>query len=150
VSFRQGLAARGWDRIESAVCLAISPWTLRAWEQRRDAAVALVVARGRPVVRSGRAARTAVLELLESVGPGVGRAVLAGQFPDLPPAALADLLRRYRWVWARRHAQWLHVLHWQQPGTVWAIDYARPPLPLEDGYTDLLAVRDLASGMQLL
>ena len=46
--------------------------------------------------------------------------------------------------------QLLHVLHWQQPGSVWAIDYARPPLPLEEGFTDLLAVRDLASGLQLL
>src|SRR5262249_54470804 len=56
----------------------------------------------------------------------------------------------YRCVWARRHGRLLHVLHWQQPGTVWAVDYARPPLPLEEGYADLLAVRDLASGMQLL
>src|SRR5262249_52784409 len=42
------------------------------------------------------------------------------------------------------------VLHWQQPGSVWAADYARPPLPLEEGYTALRAVRDLASGLQLL
>jgi hypothetical protein len=33
---------------------------------------------------------------------------------------------------------------------VWPIDYARPPLPLDEGYADLPAVRDLASGMQLL
>src|SRR5262249_13494872 len=71
-------------------------------------------------------------------------------FPDLPRAELADLLRRYRRVWVRRHAQALHVLHWPRPGTVWAIDYAEPPQPLEEGYTDLLAVRDLASGLQLL
>jgi hypothetical protein len=37
-----------------------------------------------------------------------------------------------------------------QPGTVWAIDSACPPLPLEAGYTDLPAVSDLASGMPLL
>jgi hypothetical protein len=30
------------------------------------------------------------------------------------------------------------------------MDYAEPPLPLEEGFTDLLAVRDLASGVQLL
>src|SRR5262249_5054844 len=44
----------------------------------------------------------------------------------------------------------LHVLHWQQPGRVWAIDFAEPPLPLEGGFADLVAVRDLASGQQLL
>jgi transposase InsO family protein len=53
-------------------------------------------------------------------------------------------------VWRRRHGQVLHALHWQRPGAVWAADYAEPPLPLEEGFTDLLAVRDLASGQQLL
>jgi hypothetical protein len=77
-------------------------------------------------------------------------AVLQGQFPEMRRAELADLLQRYRRVWQRRHGQVLHVLHWQRPGAVWAADYAEPPLPLEEGYTDLLAVRDLASGQQLL
>src|SRR5262245_26763715 len=69
---------------------------------------------------------------------------------DRSAVLLADLLSRYRRVWVRRHARLFHVLHWQQAGTVWAVDYARPPLPLEGRYTDLLAVRDLAGGMQLL
>lgn len=148
VAFCQWLAGYGLSRVESAAWLGIAARTLRDWEQRLGTAA--VPARGRPVLRSELAARGAVLELLQSAGPGVGLAVLAGQFPDVPRAELADLLRRYRCVWVRRHGQLLHVLHWQQPGTVWAIDYARPPLPLEEGYTDLLAVRDLASGMQLL
>jgi transposase InsO family protein len=150
VAFRQWVAAYGLNRIDSAACLGIAARTLRDWEHRLREATATVPPRGRPVLRSERAARSAVLEFLQSVGPGVGRAVLVGQFPELPPAELADLLGRYRGVWRRRHPQSLHVLHWQQPGTVWAIDYARPPLPLEEGYTDLLAVRDLASGLQLL
>jgi transposase InsO family protein len=150
VAFRQLVAQYGLTRIESAAWLGIAARTLRDWEQRVRAATTVMPARGRPVLRSELTARSAVLELLASVGPGVGLAVLAGQFPDLPQAELADLLRRYRRVWLRHHAQGLHVLHWQQPGTVWAIDFARPPLPLEEGYSDLLAVRDLASGMQLL
>jgi transposase InsO family protein len=149
-AFRQWVAARGLNRVEAAACLGIAAPTLRAWEQRLRAAAPAAPPRGRPAPRSGRAARAAVLELLEGVGPGVGLAVLAGQFPDLPKAELGDLLKRYRRAWARRHPLLLHVLHWQQPGSVWAADYARPPLPLEEGYTDLLAVRDLASGLQLL
>jgi transposase InsO family protein len=149
VAFRHWVAARGLTRIDCAACLGIAVRTLRAWEQRLGAASPVLLARGRPVVRSERAARTVVLEFLGSVGPGVGLAVLAGQFPDLAKAELADLLKRYRRVWARRQAP-LHVLHWPRPGTVWAIDYAEPPQPLEESYTDLLAVRDLASGMQLL
>jgi transposase InsO family protein len=149
VAFRQWVAAYGLNRIDSAACLGIAARTLRDWEQRLRATTA-APPRGRPVLRSERAARSAVLEFLEGVGPGVGRAVLIGQFPDLSRAELVDLLGRYRGVWRRRHPQLLHVLHWQRPGTVWAIDYARPPLPLEEGHTDLLAVRDLASGLQLL
>jgi transposase InsO family protein len=150
VAFRQWVAEQGLTRLESAAWLGISARTLRDWEQRWRSGATMVPALGRPVLRSGLAARQAVLELLAGVGPGAGLAVLAGQFPEMPRAELADLLRRYRHAWVRRHSQWLHVLHWQHPGTVWAIDYARPPLPLEEGYTDLLAVRDLASGMQLL
>jgi transposase InsO family protein len=149
-AFRQWVTVHGLNRVEAAACLGIAARTLRAWEERLRAPAPAVPARGRPVLRSARPARAAVLELLEVVGPGAGLAVLTGQFPDLPKAELGDLLKRYRRAWVRRHPQPLHVLHWQQPGSVWAIDYARPPLPLEEGYTDLLAVRDLAGGMQLL
>ena len=150
VAFRQWLAARGWNRIASAACLGVAVRTLREWEEASATASVAGALRGRPVVRSARLQRTAVLELLESMGPGVGLAVLRGQFPEMPRAELADLLSRYRRVWQQRHQQALHVLHWQTPGTVWAMDYAEPPLPLEEGFTDVLAVRDLASSMQLL
>jgi hypothetical protein len=149
-AFRQWVAAQGLNRIESAAWLGLSVRTLRDWEGASATASLALALRGRPVVRSERAPRTAVLELLESRGPGVGLAVLRGRFPEMPRAELADLLRRYRRVWQRRHQQPLHVLHWQRVGAVWAMDYAEPPLPLEEGFTDLLAVRDLASGQQLL
>jgi transposase InsO family protein len=41
-------------------------------------------------------------------------------------------------------------LRWPEPGRVWAIDYADPPLPIDGAYDAVLAVRDLASGRQLL
>ena len=44
----------------------------------------------------------------------------------------------------------LHVLHWQTPGRVWAMDFAQAPRPIDGLYPYLLAVRDLASGQQLL
>jgi hypothetical protein len=150
VAFRQWTAAQGLNRIESAARLGIAPRTVRFWEEGGRSADRAVAVRARPVQRSARPQRTAVLALLESVGPGVGLAVLQGHFPDLSRAELQDLLRRYRRVWVARHHQVLHVLHWQRPGSVWAIDFAEPPQPLEEGFTDLLAVRDLASGMQLL
>ena len=105
---------------------------------------------GRPAARSERTRRTEVLALLTEVGPGIGLPALQAHFGDLARAELRDLLHRYRRVWVRRYRQTLHVLHWQRPGTVWAMDFAVPPVPVEAGAAALLAVRDLASGQQLL
>jgi hypothetical protein len=139
----------GLTRQEATARLGLAARTVRAW-----AAGPLpdgpAIPRGRAVLRSPREQRAQVLELLDSVGPGLGLPSLQGHFAAMPRAELRDLLRRYRRVWVHRHHQALHVLHWHQPGRVWAIDFAEPPLPLEEGWADLLAVRDLASGQQLL
>jgi transposase InsO family protein len=65
-------------------------------------------------------------------------------------AELTDLLGRYRWVWRRRHRVALRVLNWPFAGRVWAIDFTGPRPAIEGRYPYLLAVRDLASGRQLL
>jgi transposase InsO family protein len=44
----------------------------------------------------------------------------------------------------------LHVLHWLRAGTVWAMDFAQAPRLIDGRYQYALAVRDLASGQQLL
>jgi transposase InsO family protein len=44
----------------------------------------------------------------------------------------------------------LHTLHWRRAGTVWAVDFAEPRHPVDGCFQHLLAVRDLASGYQLL
>jgi transposase InsO family protein len=94
--------------------------------------------------------RNEVIRFLDAFGPGVGVPCLRASFPALPRVVLADLLQRYRRVWRRRHREPLRVLHWTMPGRVWAMDFTGP-LPALDGlYPYLLAVRDLASGQQLL
>jgi transposase InsO family protein len=65
-------------------------------------------------------------------------------------AELEDLLRRWRRVWRLRHQGVVHVLEWTTPGAVWAMDFAQAPAPIDGAYPYLLAVRDLASGRQLL
>jgi transposase InsO family protein len=106
--------------------------------------------RGRPVVHSPREDRNAFLHVLDEYGPGVGLPTLKECFPDMLRAEQADLLRRYRRVWRERHRIPLRVLHWSEPGRVWAIDFAEAPVPIDDRFPYLLAVRDLASGMSLL
>jgi hypothetical protein len=65
-------------------------------------------------------------------------------------AELTDLLVRYRRVWRERNRVPLRVLSWSVVGSVWAIDFTGPRPAIEGRCPYLLAVRDLASGSQLL
>jgi transposase InsO family protein len=150
VAVSAGMVAQGQTWAQSAACLHLSERTLRDW--RHDGICPCWAARplGRPILVASRAQRNAVFELLEELGPGIGLATLRAAFPGMARAALDDFLRRYRRVWRKLHQQSLFVLHWPVVGRVWAIDF-HGPRPAVDGlYPDLLAVRDLASGQQLL
>lgn len=123
----------------------ISDRTLRRW-RRRDVPVML----GRPVHRSPPAERNAVIHFLDEYGPHVGVPTLRTCIPAMTRAELTDLLRRYRRVWRRRNRVPLRVLNWSAVGSVWAVDFTGPRPPIDGRYPYLLAVRDLASGRQLL
>jgi len=112
---------------------------------------------GRPPVAAPAERRTALLDWLHSVGPGIGVPRLCREFPGLARAELADVLHGYRDELRQEQRRSVRVLHWQVPGRVWAIDFAEPSLlkatcslpPIDETYPYLLAVRDLASGYQL-
>ena len=104
----------------------------------------------RPVIRASRADRSTVLDVLNYFGPATGLPTLRACFPQLLRAELHDLLRRFRRVWQRRHYEAMRILHWQVPGAVWAIDFSETTAPIDGEFPYLLAVRDLASGYQLL
>jgi hypothetical protein len=63
---------------------------------------------------------------------------------------LDALRRRRRRRDGRRNAAVLNVLRWTRPGTVWACDFCTPPNVIEGVYDRVFAVRDLASGFQLM
>jgi transposase InsO family protein len=91
-----------------------------------------------------------VIHLLDEHGPHVGVPTLRLCFPAMSRAELTDLVNRYRRVWRRRNRVPLRVLSWSVVGSVWAIDFTGPRPMIEGRYPYLLAVRDLASGRQLL
>lgn len=64
-------------------------------------------------------------------------------------AELRELLQRFRQAFRQTYRRSTEVLTWHHPGRVWAIDHAQPPNPVDDRDQAVLAVRDLASGMQL-
>lgn len=140
----------GWTLPQTAATLALSARTLRQWRYELQRDSLQVHALGRPVLRSSRHERNDVIALLHELGPATGVPTLQACFPTMPRAELADLVRRYRRVWRRQHRQLLHVLRWTTPGAVWAMDFAEAPAPIDGTHPYLLAVRDLASGQQLL
>ncbi|HJZ54574.1 MAG TPA: transposase family protein [Gemmataceae bacterium] len=100
--------------------------------------------------RSSPDARNAVIHFLDVHGPHVGVPLLRTCFPAMIRAELTDLLVRYRRMWRERNRVPLRVLSWSAVGSVWAIDFTGPRPAIEGRYPYLLAVRDLASGSQLL
>ena len=149
VELGRQLVDQGFHWNEAAEMLDLPPRTLRDWrnDQQQPSPLTLL---GRPVLRSSREQRNEVIHLIDEVGPAIGVPTLRTCFPQMLRAELEDLLTRYRRVWRHRHHQALRVLHWHQPGRVWAIDYTGPLTPIEGRFPYLLAVRDLASGQQLL
>lgn len=148
--FATQLVEHGFSHDEAAQRLGVCERTLRQWEQDVRADLEAAAPRGRPAADSGPAQQQVVLGWLNEVGPGVGVPTLRAQFPGMARAELTDLVQCYRDLWRAHHARLLHVLHWQRPGTVWAMDFAETPSWIDDQYPYLLAVRDLASGRQLL
>ena len=141
------LLALGWSWAWIAERVGVAGRTLRHWWSAR---LGLACPLGRPRVRSGRADRNAVIDLLDERGPAAGVPLLRDCFPAMSRAELTELKGDYRRLWRERNREPLRVLHWPVAGRVWAIDYTGPLPPVDGLCPYLLAVRDLASGLQLL
>jgi transposase InsO family protein len=135
---------------EAAGDLDLSPRTLEEWRGRARKGTLEAEPRGRPLKDSGRMVRNEVISFIEEVGPGVGVGRLQGVFPELPRCEIASVLWRYRAMYVRKNFLLIHELEWTMPGAVWAMDHAEPPAPIEGRYRAIFAVRDLASGDQIL
>ena len=99
---------------------------LRAGDLRENAPPAPL---GRPPADSGPDQQQAAYDWLNQIGPGIGVPALRQQFPAMARAERTELLRCYRELWQAEHSQTRHVLRWQRPGTVWAMDFAEAPAP---------------------
>jgi len=141
---------QGYTVSEAAGFLQLSPRTLRQWHaaDRRDHRHVHLV--GRPLQHAPVHDRNLVIHLLDELGPATGLPTLRGCFPTMARAELADILKRYRRVWQQLNLQAMHRLRWLIPGRVWAIDFTQAPFLIDGLHPYLLAVRDLASGQQLL
>jgi transposase InsO family protein len=157
VDFYFWLKEQGGTCAEAACLLDISARTLRHWDQHQRGAAAEVAALGRPAKRATVRERQAVLNFIHATDQQVSVPALQAAFPALGRNELAELTTRRLQALHDRYHDTVHVLHWQQPGRVLAIDFAEPSLrgasgslpPIAGLFPYLLAVRDLASGCQL-
>jgi transposase InsO family protein len=150
VDFAMALAGLGHERGEAARRLGLAERTLRQWEYDLDHRPESAPSLGRPLADSGTEQQQAVVSLLNQCGPGISVATLRHHFPIVARNELTELLRCYRQAWRTQHRRAPHILRWLRPGTVWAMDFAEAPRPIDGRFDYLLAVRDLASGRQLL
>ena len=67
----------------------------------------------------------------------------------MPRGELIDLQADYRGEYHTQHRQSVEQLTWTTPGRVWAMDHHESPHSIDGIYPAVLAVRDLASGLQL-
>jgi transposase InsO family protein len=149
VDLANRLVEQGCTRADAAELLGMKRRTLDYWSQHcRDESPALPI--GRPLTTLNAPQQQAVLSVLERDGPGVGVPTLRRCFDGLARAALDAFVKDYRRAWRAQNQRLLHVLEWRRPGTVWAMDFAQAPCLIDSQYPYLLAVRDLASGRQLL
>jgi transposase InsO family protein len=157
VGFYQWLKGLGGSAADAARLLEVPERTLRSWTYDARLTNLEVAPLGRPPTRSEADDRQTVLEFLKNQNHYVGVPTLRANFPTLGRNELADILQRRHRVQHERYPEIQHVLHWQQPGRVWAMDFAEPSLlgaawslpPVDGLYPYILAVRDLASGYQL-
>lgn len=149
VDFVARLHDEGASRRQAASCLDLSPHTLRSWQPLKREANCTAVPRGRPCRNAPPERRRQVTELLRELGPHAGLPQLRRVFPDVARSELAELQAAERL--RRRERRRIHArrLRWHHTGSVWAVDYAEPPTPIDGVYQALASVRDLASGKQL-
>lgn len=133
----------------AAHCLNISPRTLMHWKRRQARGELTVQLRGRPCREATHEERVVVQTLLEDAGPGLGVPTLRHYYPEAPRCVWTDLVREYRRAFQATHRDAAETLHWHRAGTVWAMDHSKPSRPIDGWYSQIFAVRDLASGMQL-
>ena len=133
----------------AALCLRVSARTLADWKCRKARGELVPRLRGRPCREVTCTERVTVETLLDETGPRLGLPTLRSCCSDVPPSILAYLLEGYRRQFQAEHRLVVETLRWLRPGAVWAIDHSQPPRSIDGCYDQILAIRDLASGMQL-
>lgn len=141
----------GLSHAQSAEVLGLAAGTMAFWEYRWREDDLIACPLGRPCSRGDPQLRNEAIGLMREVGRKISAAAVQAAFPTLARREVQSLHARFRWHCRQESQRLLHVLHWHQPGAVWAMDHADPTYlgPIDGRWPSMFAVRDLASGCQL-
>ena len=149
VALWRSAAAQGGTCAQVSRRLRIAPRTLRRWKSNAAASRSSIREPGRPRFPLDRELLHEIRRAIKQLGVHTGVETFKALFRRVPRRVLAAVKEHYAYVLARWRRRRLARLEWTQPGRVWAIDHAQPPLTMDHKYDYILAVRDLASGIQL-
>ncbi len=150
IAFVRWTAQHGLTQSEAAGRVGLCPPTVRAWERGWRKNRLAIKPRGRKLKVTERWMKECILAVYYLAGPGIGLPTLRSLFPGAPKRDLEDMLQRFRAADLHKGGYMLHALRWWKAGSIWAVDHLEPPKPVDNIYPYVLAVRDLASGYQLL
>lgn len=139
---------RGVNYEDAASLLGISKYTLRDWN-RMCCNDCMPDYLGRPVECASLERIKELSDALEEYGLSAGVQRFKSLFPDIARSEIAYLLNRRRSECSKQEIK-VRVTLWKEPGMVWAMDFTKPPLPIDGIYKQLLVVRDLSSGNVLI
>lgn len=150
ICFARLAQQHGVSSVQSAKRLMLNPPTVAGWKKGWQQDKLALRPRGRKLRLTDQLTRECILAVYYLAGPGIGFPTLRSLFPGAPVRDMEHLLRRLRAMNLHNKGYYVHALRWHQAGTVWALDHIEPPQPVDGIYPYVLAVRDLASGYQLM
>ena len=150
LAFCRWARRHGMTRESAAEQIGLSDTTLGYWDRGWKDEQLDIHYRGRPAEESSRIVRNEIYDLLKEMGPCIGVPALQKQFRSVPRRELENMLCRYRNLYQKKNNVIVHALSWKFAGAVWAMDFTEPPTPVDGIYRYIFAVRDMASGKQLL
>jgi transposase InsO family protein len=131
-----------------AKLLGLAPRTLCDWKHLDQGGDWEPRPLGRPCKQPPPEQVQRAWQFLETEGHRVNVQTMRSEL-GLARCEAIDLKRDYLEHYRSEHPRILEKLTWHTPGAVWAIDHSKSPVPIDGRSKHILAVRDLASGMEL-
>ncbi len=132
----------------AARMLGFAESTLRRWcrQIRQWCAGQVMRLWGRPRLPIDPWIRNDVIHAMHGCAGRATVKQLKKAFPQVARSELEKIARRFKRIIRKRKRRSLHHLHWQNAGTVWAMDFSQVKGQIEGQCGYFLCVRDLASG----